>query len=93
MSAGIVSANLPTMLPVLVYLGGLMGLHTTQIEKSGSGSRLEDFDLSTSGRFDSKNGGTVIGTPNSGNSFYRLSDEATSTSGDMGTELTPGASS
>ncbi|VUC20934.1 unnamed protein product [Clonostachys rosea] len=90
MSAGIVSANLPTMLPVLVYLGRLIGIHTTQIEKSGSGSRLHDFDSSKSGRFDSN---TAVGTPNSGNPFYRLCDEATSASGDMGAERAPGVSS
>uniref|UniRef100_A0A8H7N7B1 Rhodopsin domain-containing protein n=1 Tax=Bionectria ochroleuca TaxID=29856 RepID=A0A8H7N7B1_BIOOC len=83
MSAGIVSANLPTLLPVIVYFGGLIGIHTARFNKSGTGSRSHELSSYKTGRIDDRNRGTVnTGAPNSRNTFDRLSDEAVSLSED-----------
>ncbi|CAH0056835.1 unnamed protein product [Clonostachys solani] len=91
MSAGIVSANLPTLLPVLVYFGGLIGIYTTRTGKSSTSSRSHELSSSKSGRFDDRNSGAVnAGAPNSSNTFAGLPDEAVSVSEGSGAEPASG---
>lgn len=87
MSAGIVSANLPTMLPVVRWVGNKIGFQSlagTIMGKSQGGRGTNGDDSSRGNDLSSRetgSGGEVLdpkGKTNDGKPFYRLPDDTDS---------------
>jgi hypothetical protein len=83
MSAGITSACLPTLLPVLNKVGGWFGLKNLSVRgKTTNQSSTGQAELSRTVQFNTKNDSTT--SKNRLKSFYRLPDEAGSVTSDDG---------